>query len=234
MADMISQEQQELLMKVFEERGKAEKQEKVERYRRLNRFVRPHQILFAGSSLMEQFPIYELMLDMELPYVIYNRGIGGTTTFELMEHMDVCIYDLQPDFIFINIGTNDMNLPDYTEEGLISRYRAILQGIREHLPEAKIFLMAYYPVNPKAAKGIPWMEEALKVRTNARIDSANRAVEKLAGEMGAEYLDLNQGIRDEEGNLKAEYTVEGMHMYADGYVPVLKAMIPSISKCIRK
>lgn len=28
------------------------------------------------------------------------------------------------------------------------------------------------------------------------------------------------------GNLKAEYTVEGMHMYADGYAAVLDALLP--------
>ncbi len=216
----------QMLMEAFAERGKAEKAEKVERYRRLNRYVRPHQILFAGSSLMEQFPINELLLDRALPYVVYNRGIGGTTTSELLEHMDVCIYDLQPDYIFINIGTNDLNLPDYTEEGLISRYRAILEGIRTHLPQARLHLLAYYPVNPAAAENIPFMKAALQVRTNARIRSANEAVKRLAEETGAQFLDLNGGIRDKDGNLKAEYTVEGMHMYADGYVPVLDALLP--------
>ena len=132
-----------MTQEILEERSRQEKQWKVESYRHLNRFIRPHQILFVGSSLMEQFPIYELMLDQQLPYTIYNRGIGGTTTFELMENMDACIYDLQPDYIYINIGTNDLNLPDYTEEGLIERYRTILKGIREHLPEAKIFMLAY-------------------------------------------------------------------------------------------
>ncbi len=217
---------QQMLAEAFAERGKAEKMEKVERYRRLNRYVRPHQILFVGSSLMEQFPIYELLLDRNLPWVIYNRGIGGATTFELLEHMDVCVYDLQPDYIFINIGTNDLNLPDYTEEGLISRYRSILEGIRTHLPQAGVYLMAYYPVNPAAAENIPSMKAALRVRTNARIQSANEAVRRLAQETGAQFLDLNDGIRDEAGNLKAEYTIEGMHMYADGYVPVLDALLP--------
>jgi lysophospholipase L1-like esterase len=217
---------QQEISRIFEERSRAEKQEKAERYRRLNRFVRPHQILFAGSSLMEQFPIYELLLDQQLPYTIYNRGIGGTTTFELLENMDVCIYDLQPDYLYINIGTNDLNLPNYTEKGLIDRYRQILQGVKTHLPECRIFLLAYYPVNPAAAKGNPWAEEALKIRSNERINSANRAVQRLAEEMGAAFLDLNEGIRDENGCLKAEYTIEGMHMYGDGYVPVLEKLLP--------
>lgn len=217
---------QDEVTKLFEERYRAEKRGKAEGYRHLNRFVRPHQILFVGSSLMEQFPIYELLLDRQLPYTIYNRGIGGTTTHELLENMDACVYDLQPDYIYINIGTNDLNLPDYTEEGLIERYRQILRGIREHLPGSRLFLLAYYPVNPAVAKGNPWAEEALRVRSNARIDSANRAVQKLAEEMGATFLDLNEGIRDENGCLRAEYTIEGMHMYAEGYVPVLEKLIP--------
>ena len=229
MMNALSPDQQRLLTEVFEERGKAEKQEKVERYRRLNRFVRPHQILFVGSSLMEQFPIYELLLDRELPYTIYNRGIGGTTTFELMENLDVCVLDLKPACIFINIGTNDLNLPDYTEEGLIGRYRTIIRRIREHLPGTRIYMLAYYPVNPVVAEGNPWMEEALRVRSNARIRSANLAVQKLAEEMGARYLDLNDGLRDQAGNLKAEFTVEGMHMYADGYAAVLDALLPFLA-----
>ena len=214
------------IMKIFMERMQQEKKEKVERYRHLNKMVRPHQILFVGSSLMEQFPIYELLLDKELPYTIYNRGIGGYTTPELLETLDVCCYDLQPDKIFINIGTNDLNAPDYTEEGLIARYREILENIKAHLPEAKIYMMAYYPVNPEVAENIPYMKEALKVRTNARVMAANAAVEKLAEEIGATFIDCNAGIKDEKGQMKAEYTIEGMHMYGDGYAPVLEVLLP--------
>ena len=206
-------------------RSAAEKREKIERYRRLNAFARPHQILFAGSSLMEQFPIGELLIDMQLPYTIYNRGVGGFTTRELLGSMDVCIYDLQPDYIYLNIGTNDLNGPDYNESEMIARYRTIIGGIHAHLPDAKLFLLAYYPVNPSAALD-PHMEEIYRWRTNGRIRSANSAVRKLATETGAGFIDLNGGITDENGELKAEYTIDGMHMYADGYVQVLKSLLP--------
>ena len=211
--------------KLMMERFAAEKREKVERYRHLNMFVRPHQILFAGSSLMEQFPIYELLMDLQLPYTIYNRGIGGYTTQELLESMDVCIYDLQPDYIYLNIGTNDLNGPDYSQDEMIARYRSIVEGIYEHLPGVNLNLLAYYPVNPGAAPN-QQMAEIFRWRTNDRIRSANAAVKKLAEEMGARFIDLNAGITDENGELKAEYTIDGMHMYGDGYVPVLKALLP--------
>ena len=230
--ESLTPEQQQAVRAAFEEMGRLDRIQKYERFRRMNKFVRPHQILFVGSSLMEQFPIYELLLDRQLPWTIYNRGVGGSTSFDLMEHMDECVFELQPDYIYINIGTNDMNMPDYTEEGLIGRYRRILGEIRQRLPDAKLFLLAYYPVNPAVAENNPFMKEALRVRSNARIRSANEAVRKLAEETGAKFLDLNAGITDSEGNLKAEYTVEGMHMVPDGYVKVLEALLPWLPETI--
>ena len=208
------------------EQIKKGKLDKIERFKRLNRYVQPGQILFVGSSLMEQFPIYEFLLDFDLPFKIYNRGIGGYTTAELLETMDVCIYDLKPAHVFINIGTNDMNGSDYDKEALIQRYAKILEGIREHLPQATVTMLAYYPVNPVVAEREPLIKKALEYRTNARVQEANEAVHALAERFGARYLDLNAPLRDEQGHLKEEFTIEGMHMYANGYKPVLDQLIP--------
>ena len=87
--------------------GDAGKIDRVMRFRYLNEFVKPGQILFAGSSLMEQFPIQEFVADFDLPLTIYNRGVGGFTTSEMIACMQDCVYALRPAYIFINIGTND-------------------------------------------------------------------------------------------------------------------------------
>lgn len=219
-----------LMMSMFMEQAKREKRQKIERYRRLNRFVRPGQILFVGSSLMEQFPINELLQDMELPYTVYNRGVGGFTTGELAEVLDVCVYDLRPKHIFINIGTNDLNDEDYSLDALMGRYESILLQIKAHLPESKLYLLAYYPVNEEVGLRDPYMAELFRRRTNQRIDQANEAVRALAEKHGMAYLDLNGGIKDENGNQKAEYTIEGMHMYPDGYMAVLERMLPILKE----
>lgn len=202
-----------------------EKDDKIERFRHLNPYVKKGQIVFAGSSLMEQFPVYEFLQDFDLPFTIYNRGVGGFTTTEMMPVLKETVYDLAPKYLFLNIGTNDLNGEDYVQETLIERYDTILKEIKANVPGVKIFLLAYYPVNPEAATN-PWMQNLLRFRTNDRIRAASAAVKLLAEKHGAEFLDLNAGITDEKGNLKAEYTVEGMHMYADGYKPVLDALLP--------
>ncbi len=221
---------QEEIRSMMEEMGKRDKQDKVERYRRLNAFVRPGQILFVGSSLMEQFPINELLVDLGLPYTVYNRGIGGFTTTELMEVLDVCVYDLKPAHVFINIGTNDLNGPEYRLDELLARYEAILTEIRAHVPGVKLYLMAYYPMSEKVAAANPWMAEILQYRNNARVAEANEGVRCLAEKVGARFLDCNAGIMDEEGNMKAEYTIEGMHMYGNGYYQVLQALLPVLQE----
>lgn len=223
-------ELREFITSMFAEQAKREKQQKVERYRRLNKYVKPGQILFVGSSLMEQFPVNELAMDLDLPCTIYNRGIGGFTTGELAEVLDVCVYELQPKHIFINIGTNDLNDGDYSLEKLIERYENILMQIKAHLPETCLHLMAYYPVNESIGLLDPFMGEIFRQRNNARIQEANEAVKELAQKIGTAYYDFNGGLADAEGNQKAEYTVEGMHMYADGYMTVLEQMLPVLKE----
>lgn len=219
--------EQELIGNFMRERMQQEKADKVERFRHLNPYVKKGQIVFAGSSLMEQFPIYEFLQDFDLPYTIYNRGVGGFTTAEMMPVLKECIFDLAPKYLFLNIGTNDLNGADYSQDALMERYDAILSAIEENVPGVKIFLLAYYPINPVVADN-PWMQAVLKYRTNERIRAASEGVKALAQKHGASFLDLNAGITDEAGNLKAEYTIEGMHMYANGYKPVLDALLPTL------
>lgn len=219
--------EEELIGKFFVQRMQEEKADKVERFRHLNKFIKKGQIVFAGSSLMEQFPIYEFLQDFDLPYTIYNRGVGGFTTTEMMPVLKECVYDLAPKYLFLNIGTNDLNGPDYSQDALMERYDAILNAIEANVPGVQIFLLAYYPVNPEAADN-PWMKQVFQHRTNERIRAASEGVKALAEKHNARFLDLNAGITDENGNLKAEYTIEGMHMYADGYKPVLDALLPTL------
>ena len=216
----------ELLRPLFMDRLKQEKLEKLERFRRLNKFVRKGQIVFAGSSLMEQFPVNELLMDLGIHLTIYNRGVGGFTTAELAEALDPCIIDLAPKYLFINIGTNDLNGPEYTLSGLIERYEHILRTIREKLPETKLYLLAYYPVNAEVGSRNSSKGQTFEYRTNTRIQEANQAVKELARRMNAAYLDLNDAITDERGNMRAEFTIEGMHMYADGYMEILQRLLP--------
>ncbi len=210
-------------MDFFKELMHREQQDKLERYRILNQNVRKGEILFTGSSLMEQFPVNELLMTNGMDQVIYNRGIGGFTTMDMLQYMEEMVFGTEPSRIFINIGTNDIGSPDYQLEALLERYEEIISRIQERLPEVEINMMAYYPVNEtdKIPEG-EWGRTAFVTRTNENIDIANAAVEKLAAKKGCRFINVNEGLADERGKLKKEFTIEGIHMYANGYQVVLQ------------
>lgn len=209
-------------MDFFKEFMQREQQGKLERYRILNQNVKKGEILFTGSSLMEQFPINELLMTNGMDQVIYNRGIGGFTTTDMLQHMEEMVFGTEPSRIFINIGTNDIGSPDYQLDALMERYEEIIARIQERLPKAEITMMAYYPVNEtdKIPEG-EWGKTAFVTRTNENIAIANDAVERLAAKMGCRFINVNEGLTDERGKLKKEFTIEGIHMYANGYQVVL-------------
>ena len=213
--------EQEFIKNFFQK----EKDDKVIRYRHLNKYVKKGEILFTGSSLMEQFPIQEILLNHGMHKTIYNRGIGGYTIPEMLKAMNEQILDLEPSKIFINIGTNDLSIPDETKEKLISDYREVLTRIKERLPEAKVYMMAYYPVNDLVAANQPWpgAAEAVKLRME-RLEEANKAVEELALEFGYHYIDVNDGLTDASGKTKEEFSIDGIHMWNDAYEIIFENM----------
>lgn len=206
-----------------------ERQKTLKRYQILNQTAEKGKILFTGSSLMEQFPINELLMTNKINLIAYNRGIGGFTSDDMLAHMDEMVFGTEPSVIFINIGTNDIGSADYTLEHLIGNYEKILDQIKQRLQNVKVFLMAYYPVNdsPEVVTE-EWVKRVLSTRTNEAIVAANTAVKDLADRKGCLYIDLNKGLTDEEGRLKKEFTIEGIHMYPNGYRIVLENLKPII------
>lgn len=212
--------------KEMRERFRHEQERKLENYRQQNRYVRKGETLFTGSSLMEMFPVTEYCMN-EGKQPVYNRGIGGYTTDDFLAAIDTVLLDLAPSRLFINIGTNDI-APRTDDEDwfdhLSRNYRKICGIIREKLPETTVYMMAYYPVNGTVPAALE--NPGMKVRTNENVCKANRMVEKLAGEFGFHYIDVNDGLKDPEGNLLREHTADGIHFDAAAYRTVFDRLRP--------
>lgn len=204
-----------------------DKAEKLERYRIANQTAQKGQIVFAGSSLMEMFPVEKLLRERGIDTVVYNRGIGGYVTQELLAHLDVCVTDLMPRRVFINIGTNDLSDASIPLTEVMARYDAIITGIERRVPGVELLLMAYYPVNYDAA--VEDMKPCLRIRTNEKIDAANALVQQLAQRHGQRYIDVNRALKDDQGRLRAEYTIEGMHIREEGYRAIMDDLIPYVT-----
>ncbi len=69
----------------------------------------------------------------------------------------------------------------------------------------------------------------LKERTRENIAACNRRVEALAAEFGCRYIDCNEGLTDENGEQKAVFAIDGVHMYAEAYAIVFRNLLPYLT-----
>ena len=206
---------------------KLEKYQMVDRWRIENKGCEKGAVVFAGSSLMEMFPVeaYAREQGPDFP-TVYNRGVGGWRTEDMLPMLDVLVTDLMHRRLFINIGTNDLSDADVTIDVLISRYDQILTHIEACVPGIAIILMAYYPVNDTVADEVS--KATLRIRTNDRLLAANEAVKALAERHHQRFADFNAPLTDAAGNLRAEYTIEGIHIREEGY----RAIWPEVRAAI--
>jgi len=207
---------------------KKAKYQMVATWQTLNRSCRKGQIVFTGSSLMEMFPVEQFSREEGANFpIVYNRGVGGFTTQDMLICLDEMVISLQPRRVFINIGTNDLSDASVTIDALMGRYEQILTRITAAVPSVEITLMAYYPINYDAAVD-EGMRANLRIRTNGRIREANAAVQALADRLGHRFIDVNAPLMDDQGRLRADFTIEGMHIFEAGYRaiwPAVKAEI---------
>lgn len=202
---------------------KREQDKKRKNFAILNDYLPKGAIIFTGSSLMEQFPVSEIALSRGITKPIFNRGIGGTTTDDFLAAVDiVTAASRKPSKIFVNIGTNDMTDRIYGDkwmDHLEENYDKILAFIKDKSPETEVYTMAYYPTNRSlpGARENPWQWGMLKDRSPENIQECDRRVEALAKKYGYHYIDVNDGLYDENGEQNAKFAIDGVHMYASAY-----------------
>lgn len=78
-----------------------------EKYDALNKLVKQPNIVFAGDSITEYFPIHEMLISN---FPLYNRGVHGINSLQLLEHLYTQVLDLRPSKVVLLIGVNDLKI----------------------------------------------------------------------------------------------------------------------------
>mgnify|MGYP003427203418 CR=1 FL=1 len=48
----------------------------------------------------------------------------------------------------------------------------------------------------------------------------------MAERKGILFIDINEPLMDDHGDLKAEYSIDGIHFYGDGYATLMPLLLP--------
>jgi lysophospholipase L1-like esterase len=119
--------------------------------------------------------------------VVYNRGVSGDRTVELLERWQKDCLDLNPDILSIYVGVNDVwhkhkwNKP-MTLDLFEANYRKLIDSIKRHNPNVKILLISPF-VFPFGDFQPHWRPD---------LDGEIAIIERLAGEYGALHLPLEK------------------------------------------
>jgi lysophospholipase L1-like esterase len=166
-------------------------------------------VVLVGDSITEGFEVPRYFPGRR----VLNRGIGGDVIGNdlpaddprgVLRRLDDSVFDCAATDVFLMIGINDLN-SGRTVEGMEVGYRELLKQIKTRTPSVRVYVQSLLPTRGNSAK----QNEPVR-RFNARL-------QKLAAEFGYDYVDLHALFKDDQGELKAAYTADGLHLTEPGY-----------------
>lgn len=186
-------------------------------YRKLNQAsLKEPGLIFLGDSIVEYFPIHELL---QSPKYMVNRGVRGYRTDLLRTHLDAHVFGTELEQIFLLIGTNDIG-KEIPQKETLDNVEAVLQAIMRDFPLTKINLISVLPVSQEER-----YKQKVSIRSNEKIQALNQAYRELAQvyhQVG--YVDVYSSLLDEVGQLAEAYTTDGLHLSVAGYRILAQAL----------
>lgn len=183
-------------------------QQKLKDYMTANRRDPKDAIVFTGDSIIEFFPLKKFF---GRDNVILNRGIAGTDTNWLKDHLMEQVLPTEPAKLFILIGTNDFGM-GYDVDHITANISEILSSVQIESFGTKVYLLSVLPVSEKMM-----YQNTVKSRCNKSIKALNQALQNLPL---AEMIDVYPYLVDDSGNLADAYTTDGLHLSQEGYAVI--------------
>ncbi|MBB1284518.1 sialate O-acetylesterase [Flavisolibacter sp. BT320] len=162
-------------------------------------------IIFLGNSITAGVDWVELLGNP----VVRNRGISGDITFGVLERLHE-VTEGAPAKVFILIGINDIsrNIPDSV---IIGNYAKMIQRIKKESPKTKIYFQTLMPVNDS------FTQFKNHYNKDEHILFVNESLKALAVAEKVTLIDLYPHFLDSEKKMDKRYTIDGLHLNAEGY-----------------
>lgn len=110
--------------------------------------------------------------------------------------------------IYFQVGINEMGRG--TLDGFMETYQAAVQKFLKLQPDAVIYVQGIMHVAKVKS-------ESDEIFNNEGIQMRNERIAQLADNIRVFYIDMNEVVCDEEGNLREELTFDNVHLYGSKY-----------------
>jgi lysophospholipase L1-like esterase len=183
----------------------------------------PYDIVFIGDSITQGWEgqgknVWEKFYGHRK---CLNLGVGGDRTQHVLWRFEQGQLDgLKPKVAVVLIGTNNSNNHDNTESEILEGITAIVNQIRERLPETKIILFGIFP------RGQTFSVQRGKVL------QVNEALAKLDNGTNIFYMDIGSQLIEPDGSISREMMHDYLHPTALGYEIWAEAMEPKLKELL--
>lgn len=167
--------------------------------------VKQTDIVFLGNSITDGGEFAELFDNS----AIKNRGIQSDVISGVRKRLSQ-ITAGHPSKIFLLIGINDIS-HNLSVTELVSRYESLVKDIRQQSPETELYIQSVMPINNSFGR---YKNLRNKEKT---VSSLNMELKKIAERNNATYIDLHPALSNRNGNLRKEFTNDGLHLTGAGY-----------------
>jgi beta-glucosidase len=148
-----------------------------------------------------------------------NFGVGGDRTQHVLWRFDHGQLDgLKPKVAVVMIGTNNSNRDDNTENEILDGVKAIINRIRQQLPETRIILVAIFP------RG-----QTFSVQ-RGKILQVNQALAKLDDGKMIRYVDFGSQLIEPDGSISRDVMRDYLHLTERGYEMWGAALEPTLKE----
>ncbi|SFC61346.1 GDSL-type esterase/lipase family protein [Butyrivibrio sp. YAB3001] len=171
--------------------------------------------LFIGDSRTVGLSEYCKPLDERATfYAKVSLTIYGVMTKEFVKSGDnkisveQALSENQFGKIYIMLGLNEIGTG--TAETFAEEYSKVIDRIRELQPDALIFIQGIMHVSEKKSSSDKYFN-------NEKINERNEALSQLADNKTIFYIDMNEAVDDENGNLIKDLSFDDVHLKASSY-----------------
>jgi len=178
-------------------------------------------IYFLGDSITRQGEWHEIFKDLNCK----NRAISGDTTKGVLNRLSEVI-EGNPKKVFILLGINDI-MQGRAKRNIVANYNRIVSSIRKLSPGTEIYVQSILPINTKEFhEYFSDKDYSLVFPKNESIVEINKALEGLSQRYPKTlYIDLYPSLADSNGDLKEEFTIDGLHLTGSGIMSWGKILI---------
>lgn len=175
-------------------------------------------IVMLGNSLTNGAEWHELFKNDK----VINRGITGDTAQGIKDRLRP-VTDGHPAKIFLLTGANDIS-HHLTPDSIANAIVDLAMTIKDQTPDTKLYVQSILPINNSFGRYKNMIDkEPVVTRVNELLE------QKLKG-VDVTWLNVNPLFADADGNLRVDFTNDGLHLLGPAYLIWRDYLLPYINE----